>query len=309
MNLLKTKNIVALFILILSFSILAQQDEQSSLYMFNPLQFNPAYVGSRGDLNATAVIRSQWVGINGAPKSQFLSLNSPLSFKNMAAGLHLSNDIIGSKTRTSFYGDYAYTLNFKDGKRLNLGVSAGGEQIAIDYAKLLAEDPTETEVLSSITQLKFNSGIGAYYYSERFYAGFSIPRMFETSLKDNSIVLTNTYTKRHYFFTVGYVFPINSVIDLKTSALVKATGNAPLSVDLNANLFFFKKVWAGMMFRYYESIGVNVAYQYKESFMFGYSFDYPINGLNRVNNAGSHEVMLNYSMNNKKKAFGSPRYF
>ena len=74
MNLLKTKNIVALFILMLSFSTLAQQDEQSSLYMFNPLQFNPAYAGSRGDLNATAVIRSQWVGINGAPKSQFLEL-------------------------------------------------------------------------------------------------------------------------------------------------------------------------------------------------------------------------------------------
>ena len=309
MNSLKIKNVLCLALVLFSMTTFAQQDEQSSLYMFNPLQFNPAYAGSRGDLSATAVIRSQWVGINGAPKSQFLSLNSPLFIKNMAAGLHLSNDIIGAKTRTSFYGDYAYTLNFKNGRRLNLGVSAGGEQIAIDYAKLLAQDPTETDILSSITQMKFNSGVGAYYYSERFYAGFSIPRMFETSLKANAIVLTNTYTKRHYFFTVGYVFPINSVIDLKTSALVKATANAPLAVDLNANLFFFKKVWAGMMFRYYESVGVNVAYQFKESLMFGYSFDYPINGLNRVNSSGSHEIMLNYSMNNKKKAFGSPRYF
>jgi type IX secretion system PorP/SprF family membrane protein len=310
MNLLRIKTaLFSLSMMMISISSSAQQDEQSSLYMFNPLQFNPAYAGSRGDLNATAVVRSQWVGINGAPKSQFLSFNSPLSVKNMAVGMHLSNDIIGAKTRTSFYGDYAYTLNFKKGKRLNLGVSAGGEQISIDYAKLLADDPTETDVLSSFNQFKFNSGIGAYYFSDRFFAGFSIPRMFETSLKSNSITLSNTYTKRHYFITAGYVFPINSVIDLKTSVLVKAIPNAPITADLNANLFFYKKIWAGVMYRFNESIGANVAYQFKESLMFGYSFDYPINGLNRINNSGSHEVMLNYSMNNRKKAFGSPRYF
>jgi len=295
--------------LLLSFSSVAQQDEQSSMYMFNPLQFNPAYAGSRGDLSATAIVRSQWVGINGAPKSQFLSINSPLMIKNMAIGAHLSNDIIGAKTRTSFYGDYAYTLNFKNGKRLNLGVSLGGEQMVIDYNQLKAADPTESVILTSISQLKFNSGVGAYYFSEKFFAGFSIPRIFQTNLKDNSVVITNTFTKRHYFFTAGYVFKINSVIDLKTSSIVKAVGNAPLSVDLNANLFFFKKVWAGAMYRFHESLGVNVAYQIRESLMFGYAFDYPINGLNRVNNSGSHEIMLNYSMNNRKKAFGSPRYF
>ena len=65
----------------------AQQDEQSSMYMFNPLQFNPAYAGSRGDLNVVGIIRSQWVGMNGAPKSQFVSLNSPLSIRNMSLGM------------------------------------------------------------------------------------------------------------------------------------------------------------------------------------------------------------------------------
>ena len=117
------------FIVILSSNfIFAQQDEQSSMYMFNPLQFNPAYAGSRGDFNAVAIVRSQWVGMNGAPKSQFISLNSPLKIRNMSLGMHLSNDQIGARNRTSFYGDYAYTLRFKRGGNLNLGVSGGGEQ-------------------------------------------------------------------------------------------------------------------------------------------------------------------------------------
>ncbi len=295
--------------MLIVFTSNAQQDEQSSLYMFNPLQFNPAFAGSRGYLNASAVIRNQWVGISGAPKSQFVSVNSPLFIKNMAAGLHISNDVIGAKERTSVYGDYAYTLNFENDYKLNLGVSLGAQQLVIDYNKLLALDPTESTVLSSISQFNFNSGVGAYYYSDKFYVGFSIPRFFQTKLENNSVTLSNSYTKRHYFLAAGYVYPINSVIDLKTSVLIKAVANAPIIADINANLFFYKKIWAGIMYRLNESVGLNVAYQIRESIMFGYSFDYPTSDLITVRNGGSHEVMLTYSINNHKKSYGSPRYF
>ena len=81
MNLNIINRVALAFLMLLSFSAISQQDEQSSLYMFNPLQFNPAYAGSRGDLSVTGVVRSQWVGIKGAPKSQFLSMNSPLKKK------------------------------------------------------------------------------------------------------------------------------------------------------------------------------------------------------------------------------------
>jgi len=74
-------------------------------------------------------------------------------------------------------------------------------------------------------------------------------------------------------------------------------------------LFLYKMFWVGGMYRFNESLGLNLAYQIKESFMFGYAFDYPINALNRVDNMGSHELMLNYTISNRKKAFGSPRYF
>ena len=88
--------------------------------------------------------------------------------------------------------------------------------------------------------------------------------------------------------------PINSVIDLKSSFLVKMVANAPVTVDLNVNAFMYKKIWFGGMYRFNESIGVNAAYQIKEFLMFGYSFDYPINGLSSVRNFGSHEIMLSY---------------
>jgi type IX secretion system PorP/SprF family membrane protein len=306
----KKNNITAVILLtVWAFSSFSQQDEQSSLYLFNPLHYNPAYAGSRGEFNATAIVRSQWVGIAGAPKSQFVSVNSPIKAKNMALGLHLSNDAIGAKNRTSFYGDYAYTLRFRNGTKLNLGATFGGDQLTVDYQKLIAYDPTESNYLSSFSQFNFNTGAGAYYHGENFYLGLSVPRFLQSSLRNNAIVISNSFTKRHYFFTAGYVKKINSVIDLKTSMLLKMAQNAPLTMDINANLFFYKTFWMGAMYRFHESVGVNIAYQIKEKWMFGYAFDFAINGLSRVSNFGSHEVMLNYCIPEKKKAFGSPRYF
>lgn len=58
-----------LFILFLLINALvfAQQETQSSLYMFNLQYFNPAYAGSRGAIHFVAHHRSQWVGIQGLP--------------------------------------------------------------------------------------------------------------------------------------------------------------------------------------------------------------------------------------------------
>lgn len=309
MKLNKYKIVIVFILTIISYTTNAQQDEQSSMYMFNPLQFNPAYAGSRGEINAVGIVRSQWVGINGAPKSQFFSISSPLNMTNMSLGMHVSNDQIGARNRTCFYGDYAYTLRFAKRRKLNFGLSGGGEQMSVDFQKLIATDPTETDYLQSFSQFNFNIGAGAYYFGDNFYVGLSVPRFIQSKLKTAGIVLDNSYIKRHYFLTAGYVKPINSVIDLKTSFLLKVVENAPVTLDLNANLFFYKTLWIGAMYRFNESVGVNVAYQMKESLMFGYAFDYPINGLSSVRNLGSHEVMLSYSLSGKNKSFGSPRYF
>ena len=87
------KKIIFTIALIHSFLVSAQQDAQSSLYLFNPLHFNPAYAGSRGSLNAVAIMRAQWVGVKGAPMSQFLSVHSPIYQKNMKN--HLKEPMAG----------------------------------------------------------------------------------------------------------------------------------------------------------------------------------------------------------------------
>jgi hypothetical protein len=56
----------------------AQQDAQFTQYMYNTININPAY-GSRGALSIFALHRTQWVGLDGAPVTNAVSINTPLN--------------------------------------------------------------------------------------------------------------------------------------------------------------------------------------------------------------------------------------
>lgn len=303
------KSILALLLLLTGITGLkAQQEEQNSMYFFNPLQFNPAYAGSRGNFHAVGIGRFQWVGVKGAPMTQFLSMHAPLLRQNLGLGMHISNDKIGARNRTSAFADAAASVKLnKRGHRLNFGLSAGVDYQTANFTNLYANDQTEDVYLNSYAKALFNVGAGLYYFGERFYAGFSVPRLLQPDQKDNGISLG--LQKRHYFITGGYVFKLNSVLDFKPSTLVKITEGAPVTFDMNASFFMYKTLWLGAMYRYHESAGVNLGIVIKNNVMLGYAFDFPVNGLNRVNQFGTHEIMLSIDLKRKGKNFGSPRYF
>jgi type IX secretion system PorP/SprF family membrane protein len=76
----------------------AQQDAQFTQYMYNTININPAYAGSRGALSIFALHRTQWVGLDGAPVTNAVSINTPLNNK-LGLGVSIINDRIGPRTR------------------------------------------------------------------------------------------------------------------------------------------------------------------------------------------------------------------
>jgi len=300
------KYILSIPIFLLSLSVFAQQDPQHSFYFNNPLFFNPAYAGSNGVCNITGVSRVQYVGWDGAPKTQFLSVQAPIARKKIGLGATVSYDKIGARSALNTMANFAYHIQLnEDNVRLSLGLSAGFSQNSFGFSGLIVNDPTDPNYLLASNTLSPNFGFGTYLYGKKFYAGFSIPKMLKQSI-DNQI--GNAINQPHLYVMGGYVFPINSVVDLKPSMLVKYTANAPITTDLNVSAFFYKQVWLGLMCRMNESIGFNRSYQLPNNIMFGYAFDYPINGM-RLSQFGNHELVISINLFNKKNAFISPRYF
>lgn len=285
-----------------------QQDPQASMYFFNPSFFNPGYVGSRGSVNLTAVHRSQWVGIDGAPMTQFLSFHMPFASQNMGLGVNVFHDRVGSRVNTGVYANYAYHIRLnRKNHRLAIGIRGGADIYQYDFSNLTVINPTDPFYSTNFSEAKFNVGLGLYYYGDRHYIGISAPRLLEpkvTSLQNMEALL-----KRHYFFTAGYAFRLSSVVDLKPSVLVKMVENAPLTFDANLSLYLYKYVWIGALYRFHESLGLNLAYTHKDLFTIGYAFDYPLFNEMRLNNFGSHEVVLSFDFRSAKRKSVSPRYF
>jgi type IX secretion system PorP/SprF family membrane protein len=292
----------------ITFCSWSQQDEQASLYMQNPLQYNPAYAGSRQSLALVALARFQWVRFDGAPKSQWFSVHAPVARQRAGVGLHLVNDAIGSRNRTSVFADISSNIVLnKKGHRLAVGLTGGADFLSFNFSDLNVTDPNDPFYGKQFTQTTPNLGAGMYYFGERHFVGISVPRLFEIKYRGDKTEISKL-NKRHYFISAGIVIPLNSVVLFKPSTLIKYTANAPLTFDINTSFLLYEKWWIGAMYRFNESVGVNVLFRIKNVLQIGYGYDFTINKLTRYN-SGSHEVLLTYDINFKRITYNSPRYF
>ena len=117
MNKKLTIAIILLWLLALGTVLKAQQEAQHSMYFFNPVLINPAYAGSQEAIQVTGTVRDQWTGLKGAPKTQVLSIHSPLKTENIGIGLTVLNYQLGITKNTGVYADLAYSI--KVNKRNN----------------------------------------------------------------------------------------------------------------------------------------------------------------------------------------------
>ena len=139
------KHIVHIVVFFLAIgSVFAQQDPNYTQYMFNPLNYNPAYCGSKSILSTALVYRNQWTGLEGAPKTLTLSAHSPLKNKNMGVGFEVTRDQIGPVQNLWIQGSYAYRIKVSriDKGKLGFGVKAGIYNSSYQWHRISYKDET-----------------------------------------------------------------------------------------------------------------------------------------------------------------------
>lgn len=283
-------------------TIFAQQDPQYTQYMSNMNIINPAYAGSKGVTSIGILGRTQWVGVDGAPQTATLSINSPVG-KNVGLGFSVIHDEIGPVKEDNVYVDFSYTLNLSDENKFAFGIKAGATFLNVREFVTVDPDPLN----APINQVAPNFGVGLMYYNDRFYAGLSVPNFIESRYLDNKNgIVSSASEKKHYFLTSGYVFDLDENLKLKPSTMLKAAPGAPLSVDLSLNLLVQEKVEFGVSMRLDDSISGMIAYNISQDMRIGYAYDYTTSNYG-VFNSGSHEIMILFDL--YKKKIKSPRFF
>lgn len=294
-------------------SLLAQQEAMFTHYMNNTLAVNPAYAGSRDALTVTALHRSQWVNFDGAPTTQTVTMHTPLFNNKLGLGVSVIHDQIGPVKTTSAYVDLAYIIKTSEKGHLAFGLKGGFNYMQANLSTLKL-DQTGDVAFSDNINSRFlpNFGFGIYYYLPRFYVGISTPQLMENNFKANTTTgSTNLASEqRHYYLIAGTVFKLSNTVELKPTAYVKVTMNAPVEADVTASFIFSKKVLIGAMVRTGDALGVLVGYNITDQFHVGYSFDWSYGNRTFKYNQGSHEVVLVYDFIFKdKQRIRSPRYF
>ena len=301
--------VIILFTILCAFQVSAQQDPQYTQYMYNMNIINPAYTGSTEGLAVGALYRSQWVGLDGGPETFTFNIHSPVG-KRVGLGLSIIADQIGPVKETNAYVDFSYTIPVGTVTKLAFGVKGGFtfHDIGIGESQITLIDQGDPFFASAINETTPNIGAGAYFYKpSKYYISVSIPNIL------NGVHLDANGTKigsesEHFFAAAGYVFDLSENFKLKPHTLIKYAFDAPVSYDINANVFMFDVVEVGVGYRLEDSFSGMINFQVMDNLRIGYAYDAIQSDLDIVTSS-SHEIFINFDLNFSTKVSRSPRYF
>ncbi len=285
-----------------------QQDPQYTQYQYNPMTVNPGYAGSRGHLTILSLYRSQWVGLEGAPRTMTFGLDSPVGLFD-GAGLSIIRDEWGPASETYLDANYAHHLVLnRKGDRLALGLKAGVRFFSLDFSRGLRRDEDDVQFNQNLKgKLLPTVGAGFFYFSGKAYLGLSVPNLFPSEHYDREIERKSD-ERMHINLIGGYVFDLNTDLKFKPSFLVKQVTGAPVSVDISSNFLLYETLNLGVNYRYDDSVAGIFGFQLTPQFNVGYAYDYSIGDLTDYN-SGSHEIFLRYQWISIDKKLKSPRFF
>jgi len=285
----------------------AQYEPTYNQYMFNEFFVNPAVAGSKNALNISGLTRQQWMGIKGSPNTYALFAHTPLANDKIGLGIGMTNEGIGTHQISVGYFDFAYRI------QLSRGILALGLQGSVGYhdprnhllGYVEIDDPV---LLNAEKGVVFNTGFGAYYYTDKFYLGFSIPRMLNNDYitGQNERFDMSNWT---YYLQGGYVYDVNPDFSIMPSAMLKITGNASPQLNVSLMGLAWNTLWLGADYRTDKTLATIVGIQIAKSLRVTYSYDFNLNSTDREMLGGTHEISLSYTFDYWNKRVVSPRLF
>lgn len=303
-------------LLLISMASFAQQDPQFTQYMYNMSIINPAYATAELDiLNLGGMYRSQWVGVEGAPRTASFFAHKPLNDR-IEMGLSFTNDNIGDVVNESnIFADFAYVIPVGLESKLSFGAKAGVSFYNANFDGFVLQSgdrSTDSAFNDNVSQTFPNLGFGAFFFRENFYLGLSAPNILSRKHLETENGISATGSENvHYFFTGGYVFHINQNLKFKPAFMAKAVTGAPLALDITANVLIHEKVEAGLAYRLNDAVSALVNFRVTPNMRIGYAYDYTLSNLGDFN-TGSHEIFILWDVDLLGLKGGydrSPRFF
>ncbi|MEQ9218080.1 MAG: PorP/SprF family type IX secretion system membrane protein [Cyclobacteriaceae bacterium] len=287
MNRLKTILILTFFSV--STLVNAQLDPQYTQYHFNQYLINPAFGGLYESTSISFNSRAQWYGMEGAPFTNTLTLESSMS-DHSGIGLKAMNDRIGIHNNTEIMASASYFISshfVKIGMGLQGGITNVSSDLSLLDSKVLNDPELDSFVPNSFQP---NFGVGFVIHRFDYFLAVSIPRILET--RNTTRSLNDPRYDRNIYVSTGYRFSLFRSNDTKLQTQVRVMGSR-FSFDIAGTYFLTDHIRLGAMIRDYYGASFFGKIDFDKHFSMGYSFELPTNNL-FFTNYGTHEVTLSY---------------
>ncbi len=288
----------------------AQQFAQSSLYNYNVYGFNTAVAGIEENLSISADLRRQWLGLEGAPSTQFINAHLPIFFTSGGFGVEVKNTTIGVTRNLRASLSYNQILNVGENTRISIGLSGGLDQHSFDGQDLRTPDGSYEPgnithadlILSESNESAIAPIISASMYlkHKQLSVGLSADNLLATTFEfdtERSDIVFNQI--RHYYGYVNYELDLGNDLILRPSLLLKAE-SAELQVDLNIaaelqEMFLFGVGYRGYNAQSNDSVVFQGGIKMNNNLQFIYAYDFGLSDLVSTH-TGSHEILIRYEI-------------
>ncbi|MBK8920052.1 MAG: type IX secretion system membrane protein PorP/SprF [Saprospirales bacterium] len=301
---------------VLPLALHAQQQHQYTQFMYNKLNYNPAYAGIRGVPTMTAVYRNQWFKLDGAPRSALLSMHAPVFTQRVGVGGVLSHHSIGLHRDVQLAAAYSYHIIDAQDFTLRVGVSGSLRVLSLNFSEanpITSYDPSLDD--KRVNDAYANFGAGLYgTFQERLYIGFSVPRIVRNNIGLNpDPAVTSAREARHFYGTTGGIIPLGKDLNLLPAIMVKYVKHAPIDVDVTLNVEIKELITTGVAYRaggdgQGESLDLLAYWQVNPRIGVGAAYDLTLSNL-RSFTGGSFEILLTADLVKRKRGMSNPRFF
>ncbi|HEY0356072.1 MAG TPA: type IX secretion system membrane protein PorP/SprF [Flavisolibacter sp.] len=308
----------------------SQQRPHYTQYILNNFVLNPALSGIENYTDIKLSTRDQWVGLNGAPRTMYLTMHTPLGKKDYktsvtsfavpgenprgnnywqnytasdphhGAGVSIIHDRTGLYNRFSMNLSYAYHIGLSPRTNMSFGFAGGIQKISRDVVKTNFgdTDPDNAQgTIGDVYKIRPDLSAGIWIYSGDYFLGLGAQQVIPQKVS----FLDDTLGFRlvpHLFGTAGYRFLLNEDINAIPSLMIKYISPLEPQIDLNLKFQYRDLLWMGGSYRvkygYAAMLGLNIA----NAVNLGYAYDFTKTELNTASR-GTHEIVLGFLLGNR----------
>ncbi len=312
----------------------AQQRPYYTQYILNNYMINPAVAGIENYWDVKASHRMQWVGLQDAPVTSYITVQGPLkksAYENTSAtgfkargqnprgqaywrnyqaadphqgvGFTIINDKTGPLNRFAAYGTYSYHIGLSPTTNLSGGISAGFTNLSLDARKLnFGATLIDPAVVGSgvLNRIKPDISAGLWLYSKEYFIGLSAQQIIpqNVAFSNNEIALTKGRLVPHLFLSAGYRIPVSDDVSFLPSILIRYISPLPIGFDINGKLQYQDLLWIGASYRYQDGYAAMLGVNLSNTINIGYSYDLQTSKINMVSK-GTHEIVFGFLLGNK----------